>query len=84
MSKKGDQSIPYIFEDDEMQANFLSFFRRGRSFYLENITSLPEVFDVFKFQGWHDLLKISEDIYMGLVPVFYSTLLPTDEDNTSL
>ena len=54
MSKKGDQSVPYIFEDDEMQNNFQrNFFKspiaRGRSFYLENFTSLPEVFEVFEF-----------------------------------
>ena len=55
MSKKGDSSAPYIFKDNAMQANFVNFFRRPiareRSFYLENFTSLPEVFDIFEFQG---------------------------------
>ena len=73
MAGKGDQSVPYILP-----------IARRRSFYLENFTSLPEVFDIFKFQGWNDFLRISEDIYTGLVPVFYSTLSLIDEDNTSL
>ena len=30
------------------------------------------------------LLRILEDIYMGLVPAFYNTLVPLGEDNTSL
>ena len=72
-----------------MQDNFQrNFFRRpitrGRSFYLENFTTLLEVFDVFEFEGWNNFLRISEDIYTGLVPVFYSTLAPTGEDNASL
>ena len=72
-----------------MHDNFHSnFFRRpiarGRSFYLENFISLPEVINVFEFQGWNDFLRISDDIYVGLVPAFYSILAPTDEDNTSL
>ena len=88
MSKKEDQSVPYIFEDDEMQVNFQrNFFRRPiarrRSFYLENFTSLPMVFYIFEFQGWNDLLRVSKDIYIGLVLTLYSTLVPTDEDNTS-
>ena len=29
-------------------------------------------------------MRISEDIYIGLVVAFYSTLAPVDEDNTSL
>ena len=72
-----------------MQNNFQrNFFRRpiarGRSFNLENFTSLPKVFEVFEFQEWNNLLSISIDIYMGLVLAFYSTFVPTDEDNTSL
>ena len=51
---------------------------------MENFTFLPEVFDVFELQGWNGFLRISEDIYTQLVPPFYSTLVPTDEDNTSL
>ena len=51
---------------------------------MENFTILPKVYVVFEFQGWNDFLRISEDIYIGLVPTFYSTLVPTDEDNTSL
>ena len=63
MVGKGDQSVPYIFEDDEMQDNFQrNFFRRpiarGRSFYLENFTTLLEVFEVFEFQGWNDFSRI--------------------------
>ena len=86
--REGDQSVPYIFEDDEMQAIFQNnFFRRlvtrGRSFYLENFTTLPEVFEVFEFQGWNHFLTISKDIYTRLVPAFYRTLIPFDEDNTS-
>ena len=89
MSRKGDSSVPYIFHDKEMETNFhRNFFirtmARRRSLHLENFTTLPEVFEVFEFQGWNDFLRISEDIYMGLVPAFYSTLAPTDEDNTSL
>ena len=53
-------------------------------FSLKNLTTLPEVFVVFEFQGWNEFLRIFEDIYMGLVPTFYSTLVPTDEDNISL
>ena len=72
-----------------MQNNFQrNFFRRpiarGRSFNLENFASLPEVFEVFKFQGWNNFLSISTDMYIGLVPVFYSILAPTNEDNTAL
>ena len=89
MAGKGDQSIPYIFEDDKMQANFqTNFFQRPiareRSFYLENFTTLLKVFDIFEFQGQNDFLRIFEDIYTGLVPSFYNTLIPTDEDNISV
>ena len=89
MARKGDQSVPYIFKDDEMQNNFQrNFFRRpiarGRSFYLENFTSLFEVFEVLECQGWNNFLRISKDIYTVLVPAFYSTLVLTDEDNTSV
>ena len=78
-----------MFDDDGMQRNFQkNFFSRpiasGRSFYLENFTTLLEVYKVFEFQGWNDFLRIFEDIYTGLVPTFYSTLISTDEDNTSL
>ena len=87
MSKIGDLSIPYIFVDKEMQANFhrnffIRLIARGRSFYLENFTALPEVFEVFEFQGWNDFLRISEDIYIGLVLAFYSILISIDEVNT--
>ena len=45
MSKKGDYSVPYIFDDEDMQTNFhRNFFIRpiasGRSFNMENFTSL--------------------------------------------
>ena len=89
MADKAYQSVPYIFEDEEMQANFQNnFFKRPitrrRSFYLENFTSLPEVFKIFKFQRWNDFLSISEDIYIWVVPTFCSTLIPSDKDNTLL
>ena len=42
------------------------------------------VFNIFEFQGWGGFLRISEDIYIGVVPTFYSTLAAPDEDNTSL
>ena len=45
--------------------------------------SLSHVFKVFEFQGWNSFLSIIEDIYTGLVPSFYSTLVSMDEDNTS-
>ena len=56
MANKVYQSTLYIFEDEEMQANFQNnFFQRpiarGKSFYLENFTALLENFDVFEFQG---------------------------------
>ena len=51
---------------------------------MENFIALPEGFDDFEFQGWNDFLRISKDIYTGLVPCFYSTLIPSNEDNTSL
>ena len=85
MSKKGDYSIPHLFDDEEMQANsYRNFFirpiARGRSFYLENFTPLLEIFEVFGFQGWNQFLRISEDIYMGLVPTFYNTFTFTDKN----
>ena len=51
---------------------------------MENFTTLLEVFDVFKFQGWSDFLRISKDIFRGLIFAFNSTLVPSDEDNISL
>ena len=51
---------------------------------MENFVALPKVFDIFKFQGWNDFLRILEDIYTRLVPTFYSTIVPSDEDNTSI
>ena len=57
MPNKGYQSVPYIFEDEEMQAKnnfFLRPIAKERSFYLENFTALPEVFNVFEFQRWND------------------------------
>ena len=89
MSSKGDSCVPYIFDDEEMQTNFhKNFFIRPiakrRSFHLEKFTTLPDVFKAFKFQGWNDFLRISEDIYIGLVPALYSTLASVDEDNTFL
>ena len=89
MADKGYQSVPDMFYDEEMQANFQNnFFQspiaRWRSFYLENFTSLPEVFDIFELQGWNDFLKILEDIYTRVIYAFYITLIPSDEDNTSL
>ena len=89
MADKGYQSVPYIFKDEKMQANFQNnFFKRPiarwRSFYLENFTSFPEVFNIFYFHGWNDFLRILEDIYIWVVPAFYSTLIASDEDNTLL
>ena len=54
MADKSNQSVLYIFEDEEIQENFQhNFFRRPiarrSSFYLENFTTLPEVFDIFEF-----------------------------------
>ena len=51
---------------------------------MENFTTLPEVFDVFEFQGWNKFLRILENIYTGLISTFYSTLVSSDEDNISL
>ena len=89
MSRKGDSSVPYIFNDEDMQTTFhKNFFIRpivrGTSFHLENFTTLPQVFVAFKFQCWNDFLRISKDIYIGLVFAFYNTLAPIDKDNTSL
>ena len=72
-----------------MKANFhRNFFIKpiafGKSFAMENFSSLPQIVEVFEFQGWNDFLRISEDVYTGLVATFYSTLAPVDEDNTSL
>ena len=89
MMTKSNSSVPYIFEDEDMQVNFhRNFFIRpiakGRSFYLESFSSFPEIVEIFEFQRWNEFLGISEDIYPGLVPAFYSTLVPTNEDSTSL
>ena len=84
MADKGHQTNPYMFDDDEMQENFQRPIARGRSFYLENFISLPEIYNVFEFQGCWDFLRILEDIYRGVVPTFYNTLNVSDEDNTSL
>ena len=51
---------------------------------MENFSSPSLIVEVFEFQGWNDFLRISEDVYTGLVAAFYSTLAPVDEDNTSL
>ena len=69
-----------------MQQNFQTFFPKrpiafGRSFKLESFSSLPQIIEVFEFQGWANFLRISEDVYTGLVATFYSTLESTDEDN---
>ena len=63
MSKKENFSIPYIFDDEEMQTRFhRQFFIRpiafGRSFELENFSTLPQIMEVFEFQGWTDFLKM--------------------------
>ena len=89
MTIKSNSSSPYIFENEDMQVNFhKNFFirqiGRGRSFHLESFSSFPEIVEIFEFQGWNKFLGISEDTYIGLVPAFYSTLVPTNEDNTSL
>ena len=89
MADKGYHNIPYIFKDEEMQANFQNNFSRrpttrGRSFNLEKFTALPKVFDDFEFQRWNDFMRILEDIYTGLIPAFYNSLVPSDEDNTTL
>ena len=77
-----------MFGDDEMQENFQrNFFRRPiarRSFYLGNFIALPEVYNVFEFQGWGDFLRISEDIYTRAVLTFYSTLNAYAKDHISL
>ena len=78
-----------MFDDDEMQRNFhMNFFIRpitfGRTFILANFVFLPQIVEVFKFQGWNEFLSIFEDVYTGLVSAFYSTLVSIDEDNTSL
>ena len=89
MLKTGDYSVPYIFYDEEMQTNFhRNLFIsplpvEEPSIWKASLFSLSHVFEVFKFQGWTDFLRISEDTYRGLVPAFYSTLVPTNEDNTS-
>ena len=89
MTKKGDYSVLYMFNDEEMQINFhKNFFIRpiafGRSFEMENFSSLIQIFEVFEFQGWNDFLRISKDTYMRLVAAFYSNLAPIDKDNSSL
>ena len=89
MTLKSNSSVPYIFEDEDMQTSFhINFFlrpiARGRSFHIESFTSFLEIVENFEFQGWNEFLGISEDTYTGLVPAFYSSLIPTYEDNTSL
>ena len=88
MTKKGDYGVPYMFDEDEMQMNFHNnYFIRPiafrRTFILANFTFLPQIVEVFEFQGWNEFLSISEDIYTGLVSAFYSTLASVDEDNMS-
>ena len=51
---------------------------------MENFIALLKIFDIFEFQGGNDFVRISEDIYTGLTSAFYNTLVPSDEDNTSL
>ena len=89
MVEKINVRIPFMFDDDEMQEQLENhFYRRpiprGGSFYLENFTILLEMHGVFEYQGWGNLLRISKDIYIGVVPTFYNTLNATAEDNTSL
>ena len=89
MKKKGAYSVPYMFDDDEMQTRFhKQFFIRpiafGRSFEMENFLSLPHIIEAFEFQGWNDFLRISEDVYTGVVATFYSTVASVDEDNPSI
>ena len=78
-----------MFDDDEMQNRFhRQFFIRpiafGRSFEMENFLSLHQIIEVFEFQGWNDFLRISKDVYIGVVSAFYSTLALVDEENTSI
>ena len=40
---------------------------------MENFTALPDVFNVLELQGWNDFLRMSEDIYIGLIPAFVLT-----------
>ena len=87
MTKKADYSVPYMFNDDEMQNRFHKhFFIRpivfGRSLEMENFLSLPQIIEVFEFQGWNDFLRISEDVHTDMVAAFYSTLALVEEDNT--
>ena len=89
MMKKGDYNVPCIFNDEEMQTNFhRNFFIRPiafkRSFAMENFSCLPQIIEISEFQGWNDFMRISKNVYTGLVIAFYSTLAPVDEDNTSL
>ena len=54
MMLKNNSSVPYIFEDEDMQTNFhINFFFRliakGRSFHLECFTSFTETGEIFKF-----------------------------------
>ena len=54
MADKGNASIPFMLDDEDMQQNFENFcyrrpIARGGSFNLENLTSLPKVHDVFRY-----------------------------------
>ena len=56
MVRKEDSNVPYIFKDEEMQQNFHTIFVKrliayGRSFDFENFSSLPQIIEVFEFQG---------------------------------
>ena len=80
MADKGHQSVPYMFKDDEMEANFKNnFFRRaidrGRSFLLG---------ELHLYSRSLQYLRVFGDIYTGVVPTFYNTLAAIDEDNTFL
>ena len=83
MTKKGDYSVPYMFDDDKMQNRFyrhffIKFIAFGGSLELENFLSLPQITKVFEFQRWNDFLRISEDVYTGVVTAFYSTPASVD------
>ena len=56
MAEKINVSVPHMYDDEEMEENFKKHFykrpiARGRSFYLENFTTLPDVYGIFKYQG---------------------------------
>ena len=89
MVEKINVSVPYMYDDEQMQEHFKNhFYRRpiakGRSLYLENFTTLLNVHGIFEYQGWGSFLRIFEEIYAGVAPAFYNTLNASDEDNTSL